>query len=378
MYRHIVLIATSALLVVACATAAESFQQEENSDQYGAYQRSPLDDVQVPIYEEPEEVLEPRNWHDTCQGESTWRNWGAAPYAATDSDAFSRLPEALVALGIPEELHGEFIQLVQENPDGLAEMRITADHDLIAMMSGESDRPVMCNPTVADIPVNQSGSIVQAARARVWTIEYEGEVFTLVLPEICRNWAWLVEPAQVIQQAAPQEECAMILYPAEYAAEVRHFLWSRTGSAEYSSCYALIQGDEQILTNPPSPCTDCVPGRLSSYLRRNFDVGQIVERNSYTARYDGAHVLVVPMSRLREHTTICVDPAGSARLTSATVEPLGFYGGDEISSDQDDWIEYPEGQHQILAGVNEFTGERVLFRIRAMAVIPSGAFQTVR
>lgn len=371
--QTIVPLAASALLVTACATT---------TDQYGPYERQSDDRRAEDLtsrFEAPTPQMEtsPRaiDWYATCQGESTWRNWGAAPYAGTDEIAFERLPEALRQLGIPEELHEEFLMMVSENPDGERTMRITADHRLVAMMSGEADRPVMCNPTVADIPVNTSGTIVQAALARVWEIEYQGEVFTLVLPEICRNWSWLVEPARVVITTAPEprEDCGAIAYHVPLNAEVRHFLWSREEEIPYSICEGLVQVNR--LTSPPSPCDDCVPGRLSQYLRANYDVGEIVERNRYTSRYEGMHMLLVPLSRMEEHTTVCVDPAGHERLTSATVEPEGYYGGRRVGVDEDDWYVYDEAQ--LLEGTN-LDGEPVRFRIRAIAVIPDGAFQVVR
>lgn len=270
----------------------------------------------------------------TAHAETPWTNWGSAPYATSQEEAFRLLPEALVALGIPEEIHEQFIEQVRTNPQG-QEIFLDPSDRLIAMMTGGVNPHAMFDVPVAAIPVGGDARIVQAARARKWEYEYEGVTYVLILPEVCFNFSYMTHVVQVrevpvptpVEVAPPPEECAMIIFPAEEGWAVRNFFLSEQSRLPTSNCWALLEGiDNEAgarVSSLPGRCDQC---NLEDYLRwarREHGLrGSPVNSARYNAERGNLHAVIIPISQIENYNTICVGPdERRQRYSPVTVEP---------------------------------------------------------
>ena len=299
----------------------------------------------------------------TAHAQTSWTNWGSAPYASNQEEAFELLPVALVELGIPAELHQEFMDMVSEDPDG-EEIFLDPNDRLAAMMSGGANPHAMFDVLVAAIPVNQSGSIVQAARARKWEIEYEGVTYSLILPEICFNWSYLTYQVEVreveVQVSAPPEECAILVFPAEEGWVVRNFFLSEENRLPASGCWALLEGldneDGARISALPAPCDRCDFEPYLRWARREHGVrGNPVSRVMYEAERGRIHAVIIPLSQMGNYNTVCVGPDERRSYYSpVTVEPT-----DWSQRETPFQIDMPQGRtilvtHQFNIGAENF------------------------
>ena len=273
--------------------------------------------------------------------ETPWTNWGSAPYASSQEEAFRLLPTALVALGIPNELHEEFIDMVSENPDG-EEIFLDPDDHLVAMMSGGANPHAMFDVPVAAVPVNQSGTIVQSARARKWEIEYEGVMYTLILPEICFNWSYAVREIEVRTEIrvveTPPEDCVAVSFETEPGDQVRVAFHTTEGRLPRSPCWGLV--DNGYISDVPAPCDFCDWDRVDRLYR-----GDILRRSVYTTEQGGHQVLLMPvqMSTEGHFISVCITRNGR-QSCSVTVNPVGRQtrGRERVRESEDDWYEPAE------------------------------------
>ncbi len=263
-----------------------------------------------------------------AHAQTPWTNWGSAPYAFSQEEAFELLPEALVALGVPQELHSEFIDVVSENPDG-EEIFLDPNDRLIAMMSGGANPHAMHDVPVAAIPVNETGTVVQAARARKWEIEYEGVTYVLILPEICFNWSYNTFEVEVreVEVAPPPEECAIIVFPAQEGWVVRNFFLAEESRLPASNCWALLDGvdheDGARISSLPGRCDNCDLEPYLRWARREHGLrGSPVNSAKYGAERGNVHAVIIPISQIENYNTICVGPDEQRqRYSPVTVEP---------------------------------------------------------
>lgn len=163
----------------------------------------------------------------SAQTETVWTGWGQAKYAESKDAAVLLLPDALAALDVPEPVRVLFQQAVKDNPDGnvlTPEGKIphlNAGDRFKAMMSGPDSKHVsahvMVNVVVGTIPVKGKTGVHEAAEARVWRVEYEGQEYFLVLPTICNNWAWRVRPLPPKEENPP--DCVELRVPKVHAGD---------------------------------------------------------------------------------------------------------------------------------------------------------------
>ena len=270
-----------------------------------------------------------------AHAETPWVNWGSAPYAQNQTEAERLLPRALADLGIPVEFHSEFISLVSTTPG--EEIFLDPGDRLIAMMSGGVNPHAMMDVPVAAIPVNKSGSVVQAAKARKWEIRRDEIVHVLILPEICFNWSYMVRVVEIERvpfevkvevpaELPPPEECAMIVFPAPVGWHVRQFLLAEdTDRLPISDCYATIDGldlDQAHISHQPSPCDTCDLTRYLRWARKHGVRGQPINRIRYESKYGSLHAMLIPVSQADNFNVICIDKDADRHvLAPVTVEP---------------------------------------------------------
>ncbi len=187
-----------------------------------------------------------------ANAEITWTTWGEAPYASSYDEAVRRLPDALRTLNIPESVRTLFLEEVRRNPQG-ARVYLTPGNRFTAMMSGGRAPHAMQDVVVGRNPVRRGA--VQAAEAREWRVEYQGQIYILVLPEICFNWAWRQEPRP--QEIPVEEPCAVVTLTIEQGRGQLLFGGLSPTASPPSRCFAVKQGSGEWEALPGG-CIECV------------------------------------------------------------------------------------------------------------------------
>lgn len=179
-----------------------------------------------------------------ASAQTVWRDWGEAPFASSKEEAVRRLPDALRLLNVPEPVRALLEDAVRTTPNGVRTHIVPGDR-FVAMMS-RGDR-VLSDVVVAEVPVTlphgRTGA-VQAANASMWEVTYEGQIYTLVLPDVCFNWSWRSRPAPV-QQEVIQPDCVE-LSVSHISAGDRMTMRIRPSGAQLppSQCWAYKQGSD--------------------------------------------------------------------------------------------------------------------------------------
>ncbi len=184
-----------------------------------------------------------------AHAETTWTTWGEAPYATSQEEAIRRLPDALRDLNIPEPVRALLQAEVQRNPQG-TRVYLTPGKRFLGMMTGGVRPHAMHDVVVGRNPVRRGA--VQAAEAREWRVDYEGQTYILTLPDICYNWAWNQEP---LPQEVALEECAIV----EVAVQQGDFLQLAVfsgASLPSSHCWGYQQSGEWEMWGE---CVECPP-----------------------------------------------------------------------------------------------------------------------
>lgn len=189
---------------------------------------------------------------------TVWERWGADPYAHSEAEAMRKLDQALadmVTAGcLPKEVADAFKQAVTHKPQG-----DTSDGGRIKIVPGtvfafmESGKHPMLNVSVAERTFARG--VVLYATGRGWAVMYGTKIYILVLPDICFNWA-------VIVQELPKPDCAEVRVPAKGPAD-SGVAWAKyypTALAP-SACDAFMAPGETAWRAMPTRCPegDCVP-----------------------------------------------------------------------------------------------------------------------
>lgn len=188
----------------------------------------------------------------------TWEHWGADPFAKNEREAMQKFDLALthmVAKGcMPQEVADAFRKAVKEKPQG-----DTANGGRTMIVPGtrfafmESGKHPMLNVSVAERTFARG--VVLYATGRGWAVMYGTKIYILVLPDICFNWA-------VIVQELPKPDCAEVRVPAKGPAD-SGVAWAKyypTALAP-SACDAFMAPGETAWRAMPTRCPegDCVP-----------------------------------------------------------------------------------------------------------------------
>lgn len=206
-----------------------------------------------------------------------WRNWGAAPYAASQEEACRKAPEAIAGMDVPEAVKRQWLEQLGTNCAGGETVYLTPDIHLREMWSGGARPHVMRDVPVAAIPVRRSPQgnalreVYQSAKALMWQAEYEGKVYYLYLPLICNNWAW--------RDVA--DDCVTLGFNVPVGTKVRWGAGSTTGPFKPDVCNAQREGDGPW-TAWWGQCDTCQPA--IGYIRRLLGSGaQVFNKYLYPA-----------------------------------------------------------------------------------------------
>ena len=117
-----------------------------------------------------------------------WQYFGAAPYAPSRTEAMRMRESAFRSLGLPEPVAAAFMRATEQ--PGSRTHLTNGDH-LTKMLSrgGVVHRDVLVDFVKPPI----SGKMEYAAPAEMWEVRFQGNVYSLILPEICGNWSLIVE-----------------------------------------------------------------------------------------------------------------------------------------------------------------------------------------
>lgn len=180
---------------------------------------------------------------------TTWNNWGVDPYASSQDEAMEKLPQALQALNIPEPVRARLLEAVRANPQGTREYLNPGDR-LEAMMWSPGGDTRGC-VVVGEHPVRPG--VVESARTREWRVTYEGQVYVLILPDICKNWAWRIEPSP--REVTSEEECTTVQVAVHEGDTLAPAVFTG-GTLPPSRCWAFKQsGDWEAW---PGGCDQCI------------------------------------------------------------------------------------------------------------------------
>lgn len=188
----------------------------------------------------------------------SWKNWGAAPFAHSLSEACRKAPEAIDGFALPQKAKEHFNKAVGTMCAGGTEAWLTPGMMLEQMWSGPDSHHkssyIMNKKPVEYLPVLKSpdgrkypkDSVGETAKALSWTFAYRGNTYVLYLPSVCFNWSW-----GFIDTLGP---CSRVEYSV-MPGDIVVFAFMEKELLPASACLQLCDGDECY--SLPSPCDDC-------------------------------------------------------------------------------------------------------------------------
>lgn len=187
--------------------------------------------------EKPKRILAIPKQSDTAT--IWWKHWGAAPYASSYESVCKNMPSTIQGFRrMPAEVKQEFIRMLGTNCAGGEEIYITPDMRFWEMMTGGAKPYPMQNVAVDKVAVKQSRDgrplreVFQTARGRKWTVEHEGRTYTLVIPYVCYNVAYMVS----------DNGCVTVAFDAYVDGTVSFIVGSVEGPLPPDKCNSTKQG----------------------------------------------------------------------------------------------------------------------------------------
>lgn len=191
-----------------------------------------------------------------------WRRWRAEPYDSSFAGVCQNMTHTINGFRrMPAKVKQEFMLMLDKNCAGGEEIYITPNMMFWEMWTGGVNPYPMQNVAVAKVPVSHSPEgralreVFQTARGRKWTVEHEGRTYTLVIPYVCYNVAYMVS----------ESDCVTVAFNAPVSGTVSFGVASVNGPLPASSCYAVKQGGGDWAA-PYGECPSCLPPM--SYLRQ--------------------------------------------------------------------------------------------------------------
>lgn len=169
----------------------------------------------------------------SAYAEFKWEHFGADPYATSRDEAMRTREDAFRKLGLPAPVIAQFMHATETPGE---KMRIIVGDNLSAMISkgGIVHRDVV----VAFDKPPVSGKVEYAAPTEMWRVSWEGEIFTLFLPEVCNNWSYHESaPVAQVKVTAGCVEIHFITKPGDTA--VKFFVLGPDDRVRKDSCTAL-------------------------------------------------------------------------------------------------------------------------------------------
>lgn len=171
--------------------------------------------------------------------------WGSNPFDRNRDSAIRRVEEALRPMSLPQAAKDCLLEAVRRDPQG-ARHSIEDGDRFVEMQSGGG---LEHNVLVRVGESQQERGRVPSARK--WQCSIDGQTYTLVLPDICHNWAWTSEaiPAPAPQREAPpppveehRSDCSAIRIDDAPRGAGMHVAVLATAPVPESECWAVGQG----------------------------------------------------------------------------------------------------------------------------------------
>jgi hypothetical protein len=220
-----------------------------------------------------------------------WRNAGDNPFASSEEEAMARREEAFRRLKFSEEQIQHFIS---ETNKPAAVVQIHSGETLGGMVGGH-EKVYFLFPV--DF-VRQKPTMPVSAEAKMWRIEWEGKMYIIYLPLICRNWAFKIEPMM----------CATIEIHGALPGDELAFSFVTEGGRRHkpSACSMVCDGPD--CTALPTPCDDCTwVGTLSQ-----VPDGYVpAHTGKYTVKNGGLQTISGPLEIMQEYFGACITRDGT-------------------------------------------------------------------
>ena len=281
-----------------------------------------------------------------ARADEVWRNWGAAPFAASQQEACKKAFGAINAMAMPIQVRGHFTRTLGRTCKGSdAEVWLNAGDRLEQMWTGGKKPHLMNGVSVDELPVLKSpkgkkyrpGSVAEAARAFEWRYEYEGKTYVLYLPLACFNWSWAYGPAPVV---TPVEQCAKVhlTVPAGDARTVRFTTVRRQPITDFN-CWGVVEREWR--TGSPNNCDWCQWTREGiAKMEELYGSGfNLYHTSIYPMHPDNNRstevTLVFPLAAREGGIAVCVEVDGKIYETALILPPT--WKGQEVTIPADFW-----------------------------------------
>ena len=166
-----------------------------------------------------------------------WKHFNRDPFAKTRDEAMRKRAIAFRAMDISERCVAEAMLVT----DASGSAGVLENGDTLAyMLSGK-----------AGVHRNVVVDFVRGIQAKTeeWTLECDGKLYRLILPEVCYNWSLATGPGA----------CVEVVFNAPVDGRVRWGVGSINGPLPASDCNAQRQGTGPWLTWDSSKCDWCEP-----------------------------------------------------------------------------------------------------------------------
>ena len=186
-----------------------------------------------------------------------WQHFGGAPYADSRVQAMRSRESAFRRLGFPEPVVS---LLVEATKTPGKKVRLVVGEHLSSMLS--KGGVVHHDVTVAFVTPPISGKMEYAAPAEEWQVIWQGQTYTVILPEICNNWSAIL-PAIGRCYRIPMDYSATpgVVWDDQHRATVSvHIRMAETTLETLfdNSCFGV--GDSTGFKKPFHRCLTCEEG----------------------------------------------------------------------------------------------------------------------
>ena len=186
----------------------------------------------------------PANAQEYIWGSS---QWGSNPFDRDRDSAIRRVEEGLRPMSLPQAAKDCLAEAVRRNPQGERHSIEDGDRFVEMQSGGGLEHNVLVR--VGDSQQERG----RVPSARKWECSIDGQTYTLVLPDICHNWAWFSEPSP--REVTSEEECTTVAVAVHEGDTLAPAVFTG-GSLPPSRCWAFKQsGDWEAW---PGGCDHCI------------------------------------------------------------------------------------------------------------------------
>ena len=265
----------------------------------------------------------------SAYAEWKWEHFGADPYAVSRDAAMKSRESAFHKLGFPQPVIALFIEETKKPGE---KTRLVVGSKLSAMLS---HRGAVIHKDVVVAFGSPIKGMEYAAPAEEWQVQWEGRVFTLILPAVCYNWSAKVPMIDIFATVTPPEKCVELSFNAPVGGKVRWGVASASGPLPPSACDAQRQ-DNMPWSAWYGKCDDCV-GAIG-YIR-----GILGDKAEIYHKY--LYAVIAPRQTLRFSTAIwmdlvyiCLEYPDGRRTCGVYMRPQDWKGAYKVTIKDSFWI----------------------------------------